>query len=107
MISLNIILLSSLISFRIVINCGLPPTSGSSDWPIETVILKSMTSPRVFDKEFPLAGMLQTNLRHNSLAYGQIPRNGLTLGSCPQQWGSHCYIILKIFLIAGLYSVIW
>ena len=24
---------------------------------------------------------------------GQIPRNGLTLGSCPQQWGSHYYII--------------
>ena len=38
---------------------------------------------------------------------GQIPRNGLTLGSCPQQVGSHYYIILKIFLIDGLYSVIW
>ena len=25
--------------------------------------------------------------------YGQIQRNGLTLGSCPQQWGSHYYII--------------
>ena len=41
------------------------------------------------------------------IIYGQIPRNGLTLGSCPQQWGSHYYIILKIYLIDGLYSVIW
>ena len=28
------------------------------------------------------------------------------MGFCPQQWGSHDYIIFKIFLIAGLYSVI-
>ena len=25
--------------------------------------------------------------------YGQIPRNALTLGFCPQQWGSRYYII--------------
>ena len=34
---------------------------------------------------------------------GQIPRNGLTLGSCLQQWGSHYYMILTIFLIRELY----
>ena len=28
-------------------------------------------------------------------------------GSCQQQWGSHYYMILRIFLIDGLYSVIW
>ena len=39
--------------------------------------------------------------------YGQIPRNGLTLGSCLQQWGSYSYIIFKIFAIDALYSVIW
>ena len=30
-----------------------------------------------------------------------------SLGSCPQLWGPHYYIILKIFVIAGLYSVLW
>ena len=38
---------------------------------------------------------------------GQISRNGLTLGSCPQQWGSYYYIIYKISLIDGSYYVIW
>ena len=37
----------------------------------------------------------------------QIPRNGLTLSPCLQQWGSHFYIILRIFSIGELYSVIW
>ena len=27
------------------------------------------------------------------VVHGQIPRNGLTLEFCPQQWGSHYYII--------------
>ena len=41
------------------------------------------------------------------LLCGQIPRNGLTWGSCLQQWGSHYYIILKILLTDELYSIIW
>ena len=55
---------------------------------------------------------IYTNRGHTAIymyiyIYGQIPQNGLTLGSCPQRWGSHYYIIFKIFLIDGLYSVIW
>ena len=39
--------------------------------------------------------------------YAQIPRNGLTLGSCLQQWGSHYYIIkkkVKLMLYILLYG---
>ena len=42
-----------------------------------------------------------------NISKGQIPRNGLTCGPCPQQLGSYQYMILKIFLIDGLYSVMW
>ena len=35
------------------------------------------------------------------------PTKWTHLGFCPQQWGSHYYIILKLFIIDGLYSVIW
>ena len=34
------------------------------------------------------------------------PTKWTHLGSCPQQWGSHYYIIFKIFITDGLYSVI-
>ena len=39
--------------------------------------------------------------------YMSIPRNGLTLDLCQQQWGSHYYIVLRLFSIGELYSVIW
>ena len=41
-----------------------------------------------------------------SHVYGQIPQNGLTLGSYPQQWGSHYTLFFKICLIDALYCFI-
>ena len=52
---------------------------------------------------YPLSGVVM----FTHVCIVQITRKGLTFGPCPRQWGANYYIILRIFLIDGLYSVIW